>query len=163
MQQTLLFAFVSSAALVAGAVVGMRWQPPVHLLAALLAFACGALTTALAYELFAESFSKQRQLRLLGHRLGHQTQSTLTQLVRILPRCRHWTTLPWLLTSRTGSHALATAASSAADPLIAKRQVLPGWSAELQSPGQRLSELTSYARSTRSIAQVCGVPSAEDG
>ena len=58
MGQAVLFAIVSSSALVAGAFIGMRWMPPVHLLASLLAFASGALTAALAFELFEESFSK---------------------------------------------------------------------------------------------------------
>jgi len=56
--QAVLFAVISSGALVAGAFVGMRWMPPVHVLAALLAFACGALTAAMAFELFQESFDK---------------------------------------------------------------------------------------------------------
>jgi len=58
MGQAVLFAIVSSSALVAGAFIGMRWMPPVHLLASLLAFASGALTAALAFELFEESVSK---------------------------------------------------------------------------------------------------------
>ena len=58
MGQAVLFAVISSSALVTGAVVGMRWMPPVHVLASLLAFACGALTAAMAFELFEESFSK---------------------------------------------------------------------------------------------------------
>ena len=58
MSQALLFALVSSAALVVGALLGMRWMPPTHVLAALLAFACGALTAALSFELFEEAFSK---------------------------------------------------------------------------------------------------------
>ncbi len=56
--QAALFALVTSGALIAGAFTGMRWMPPVHLLASLLAFAAGALTAALAFELFEESFTK---------------------------------------------------------------------------------------------------------
>ena len=58
MSQAVLFALVTSGALIAGAFTGMRWMPPVHLLASLLAFAAGALTAALAFELFEESFTK---------------------------------------------------------------------------------------------------------
>jgi ZIP family zinc transporter len=56
--QTVLFALVTSGALIAGAFTGMRWMPEKRLLAALLAFAAGALTAALAFELFEESFAK---------------------------------------------------------------------------------------------------------
>ena len=58
MSQAALFGLVTSGALVAGAFTGMRWMPPVHFLASLLAFAAGALTAALAFELFEESFTK---------------------------------------------------------------------------------------------------------
>lgn len=50
MGQPELFALVTSA--------GMRWMPPTPLLALLLAFAAGALTAAMAFELFEESFAK---------------------------------------------------------------------------------------------------------
>jgi zinc transporter, ZIP family len=53
--QSLLFGAVSSAALLAGALLGAYWKPPEHLWASLLAFAGGALTAALAFELFAEA------------------------------------------------------------------------------------------------------------
>ncbi len=56
MGQSVLFATVASAGLVLGAVVGMRSMPPARVLAALLAFASGALVAALAFELFEESF-----------------------------------------------------------------------------------------------------------
>lgn len=51
-----MFAAVASAGLVLGAVAGMRSMPSVRVLAALLAFASGALVAALAFELFEESF-----------------------------------------------------------------------------------------------------------
>jgi ZIP family zinc transporter len=56
--QTLLFAAVASSALLLGAVVGMRYMPSKRALAALLAFAAGALTAALAFELFLKSFEE---------------------------------------------------------------------------------------------------------
>src|SRR5687767_10661893 len=54
--QILLFAAIASVALVLGAAIGIRWLPPTPVLAAILAFAGGALTAALAFELFEESF-----------------------------------------------------------------------------------------------------------
>lgn len=51
-----MFAATASAALVIGAFVGLRWRPPTTLLAVLLAFSGGALTAALSFELFEESF-----------------------------------------------------------------------------------------------------------
>ena len=56
MLNTLLFGVVDSSALVIGAVAGAYWSPPRHLLAAALAFASGALMSALAFDLFEESF-----------------------------------------------------------------------------------------------------------
>jgi zinc transporter ZupT len=46
------FGLVASSALVIGAVAGAYWTPPRLLLAASLAFASGALITALAFDLF---------------------------------------------------------------------------------------------------------------
>jgi zinc transporter, ZIP family len=50
------FWLVASSALVIGAVAGAYWTPPRPLLASALAFASGALITALAFDLFQESF-----------------------------------------------------------------------------------------------------------
>lgn len=58
MGQAVLFTAVASSALVIGAFVGLRWNPPRSVLAGLLAFASGALTAALSFELFEESFTK---------------------------------------------------------------------------------------------------------
>jgi zinc transporter, ZIP family len=54
----LLFGLAASSALVIGAVAGAYWRPPKPLLAAALAFASGALITALAFDLFHESFKR---------------------------------------------------------------------------------------------------------
>jgi ZIP family zinc transporter len=54
----LLFGLVASSALVIGAVSGAYWRPPRPLLASALAFASGALITALAFDLFEESFRR---------------------------------------------------------------------------------------------------------
>jgi zinc transporter, ZIP family len=51
-----IFSVVASSALVIGAVAGAYWTPPKPLLASALAFASGALITALAFDLFQESF-----------------------------------------------------------------------------------------------------------
>jgi zinc transporter, ZIP family len=51
-----IFGLVASSALVIGAVAGACWTPPRPMLAAALAFASGALITALAFDLFQESF-----------------------------------------------------------------------------------------------------------
>ncbi len=51
-----IFGLVASSALVIGAAAGAYWTPPRPLLAAALAFASGALITALAFDLFQESF-----------------------------------------------------------------------------------------------------------
>ena len=56
MLSALLFGLAASSALVIGAVAGAYWSPPQPLLAAALAFASGALISALAFDLFAESF-----------------------------------------------------------------------------------------------------------
>ena len=53
-----VFGLVASSALVIGAVAGAYWTPPRPLLAAALAFASGALITALAFDLFQESFDR---------------------------------------------------------------------------------------------------------
>ena len=58
MLQTLVFAAVVSAALVAGSVAGVTIRLPERVLALMLAFASGALITALAFELFADAYEK---------------------------------------------------------------------------------------------------------
>ena len=58
MWSTLLFGAVASSALVIGAVIGVRFQLPKRLLAMLLAFAAGALITALSFELFEDAYER---------------------------------------------------------------------------------------------------------
>lgn len=53
----LVFGLAASSALVIGAVVGVRWSAPKKVTAVLLAFASGALISALAFELFEEAFT----------------------------------------------------------------------------------------------------------
>ena len=58
MVEALVFGVVASSALVLGAGAGLRLRLPERLLAALLAFASGALITALAFELFEDSYQQ---------------------------------------------------------------------------------------------------------
>lgn len=57
MLTAVLFGLAASSALVIGALVGTRWSPPKQVTGVLLAFASGALISALAFELFEESFT----------------------------------------------------------------------------------------------------------
>jgi ZIP family zinc transporter len=54
MSRAILFAVIVSAGLLLGTAIGAAWRPPRRFVAALLAFAAGSLTAALALELFAE-------------------------------------------------------------------------------------------------------------
>lgn len=56
MLTAVLFGIAASSALVIGALVGSRWSPPRQVTGVLLAFASGALISALAFELFEEAF-----------------------------------------------------------------------------------------------------------
>ena len=58
MGEAVLFGLVASSALVLGAVAGGRIRLPKRVLAAMLAFAAGALITALAFELFEDSYEQ---------------------------------------------------------------------------------------------------------
>lgn len=51
------FGLAASSALVIAAVIGARWSPPKQVTGVLLAFASGALISALAFELFEEAFA----------------------------------------------------------------------------------------------------------
>lgn len=56
MLTALLYGLAASSALVVGAIIGSRFDPPKRLTGVLLAFASGALISALAFELFEEAF-----------------------------------------------------------------------------------------------------------
>ena len=58
MGEALLFGAIGSSALVLGSLIGGWVQIPKRVLAAMLAFASGALITALAFELFEDSSSR---------------------------------------------------------------------------------------------------------
>lgn len=57
MLTTILYGVAASSALVLGALIGVRWSPPTRVTGILLAFASGALISALAFELFEEAFT----------------------------------------------------------------------------------------------------------
>ena len=73
MLNVILFGLAASSALVIGAVAGAYWTPPKALLASALAFASGALITALAFDLFQESFERGAWLSAIGLLLGAAT------------------------------------------------------------------------------------------
>jgi len=52
----ILYGLAASSALVIGALIGARWEPPKRITGVLLAFASGALISALAFELFEEAY-----------------------------------------------------------------------------------------------------------
>lgn len=56
MTTALLYGLAASSALIIGAAIGTRWQPPRMVTGVLLAFASGALVSALAFELFGDAF-----------------------------------------------------------------------------------------------------------
>jgi zinc transporter, ZIP family len=56
--EALLFGLIASSALLIGSLIGVRFALPERVLATLLAFASGALMTAIAFELFADSFEQ---------------------------------------------------------------------------------------------------------
>ena len=56
MLAAVVYGVAASSARVVGAALGTRWQPPRQVTGVLLAFASGALISALAFELFAEAF-----------------------------------------------------------------------------------------------------------
>ena len=58
MGEALLFGLIASSGLLLGSFVGARWNMPTRVLAFLLAFASGALITALAFELFEDAYRK---------------------------------------------------------------------------------------------------------
>ena len=58
MVTSLIFGVIASSALVLGALAGGRMEIPKQVLAAMLAFAAGALICALAFELFEDSYEK---------------------------------------------------------------------------------------------------------
>ena len=73
MLNVILFGLAASSALMIGAVAGAYWTPSKPLLASAFAFASGALITALAFDLFQESFERSAWLSAIGLLLGAAT------------------------------------------------------------------------------------------
>jgi zinc transporter, ZIP family len=69
----ILFGLAAFSALVIGTVASAYWMPPKPLLASALAFASGALITALAFDLFQESFERGAWLSAIKLLLGAAT------------------------------------------------------------------------------------------
>ena len=63
MLKTLGYAAGASLPLLAGALVGVRWRPPRHLVATALAYAAGALIASVSFELFETSYRGGGALR----------------------------------------------------------------------------------------------------
>src|ERR671910_2951704 len=78
----LIFGVIASSALVLGALVGARVQLPKAVLAAMLAFAAGALITALAFELFQDAYEHGGIIRAaIGLILGAVVFTVLSALL----------------------------------------------------------------------------------
>ncbi len=73
MLNVILFGLAAFSALVIGTVASAYWMPPKPLLASALAFASGALITALAFDLFQESFERGAWLSAIKLLLGAAT------------------------------------------------------------------------------------------
>jgi ZIP family zinc transporter len=82
MMMSLWFGVIASSALVLGAFIGVRFELPKRLLAMLLAFAAGALITALAFELFEDAYEHGGIIRAaLGLMLGAVVFTVLSALL----------------------------------------------------------------------------------
>lgn len=104
MTQTILFGATASSALVLGALVGTRFQLPKRLLAMMLAFAAGALITALSFELFEDSYEQGGLWRAaLGLLVGAVVFTLLSQW---LDRAAATDTAPGDLAEERGSEKL---------------------------------------------------------
>lgn len=97
-----LFGLAASSALVVGALVGARWSPPKWVTGVLLAFASGALISALAFELFEKSFA-----------MGGATASGLGLLAGAATFVAVDTTLDRYLSNRSGPEQREVVAAGA--------------------------------------------------
>jgi ZIP family zinc transporter len=90
MIESLIFGVIASSALVVGALVGGRFTIPKRTLAAMLAFAAGALITALTFELFEESYQQGGIWRAaLGLAAGAVVFTLLSQQLDRLAQGKH--------------------------------------------------------------------------
>ena len=80
MSESLIFGVVASSALVLGALAGGRLRIPKRVLASMLAFAAGALITALAFDLFLDSYEQGGLWRsVLGLSVGAVVFTVVSQ------------------------------------------------------------------------------------
>ena len=63
MLKTTVYAVGASLPLLLGALIGVRWRPPKHLVATALAFAAGALIASVSFELFEPSYKNGGMVR----------------------------------------------------------------------------------------------------
>lgn len=88
--ESLIFGVIASSVLVIGALVGGRFTIPKRALAAMLAFAAGALITALTFELFEESYQQGGIRRAaLGLAAGAVVFTLLSQQLDRLAEGKH--------------------------------------------------------------------------
>ncbi|WP_244372983.1 zinc permease [Rhodococcus sp. ZPP] len=88
--ESLIFGVIASSALVIGALVGGRFTIPKRMLAGMLAFASGALITALTFELFEESYEKGGIWRaVLGLAVGAVVFTVLSERLDRLAEGTH--------------------------------------------------------------------------
>ncbi|MDQ3729960.1 MAG: zinc permease [Actinomycetota bacterium] len=102
MLTALLYGLAASSALVIGAAIGSRWTLSKHITSILLAFASGALISALAFELFEEAFE-----------LGGATRSGLGLLAGAVTFVVVDTMLDKRVAGKTGPDEREVAASGA--------------------------------------------------
>ena len=102
MVTAILFGIAASSALVIGAIVGSYWDPPSTITGVLLAFASGALISALAFELFEDAFE-----------LGGATRSGLALLAGAATFVAADTALDRYVTGRPGPEQREVTAGAA--------------------------------------------------
>ena len=108
MLTAVLFGLAASSALVIGALIGSRFSPPRQVTGTLLAFASGALISALAFELFEEAF-----------KLGGAVRSGLGLLAGAATFVAADTYLDRWATGRSGPHNREVAGASVGWALLA--------------------------------------------
>ena len=102
MLTAILFGIAASSALVIGSLLGSRWDPPREVTGVLLAFASGALISALAFELFEDAYE-----------LGGAARSGLALLAGAAAFVASDTALDKYMTGKAGPHQREVAAGGA--------------------------------------------------
>ena len=102
MLTAILFGIAASSALVIGSLLGSRWDPPREVTGVLLAFASGALISALAFELFEDAYE-----------LGGAARSGLALLAGAAAFVAADSALDKYMTGKAGPHQREVAAGGA--------------------------------------------------